>query len=68
MIVAESTLNQRAKEVIVTFYQKIDTSQTFFCFFSILSQKKVKALKNIMHLKTNRYAVDEICYDLLLAH
>ncbi len=56
----KSTLNQRIDDVSVTFNQRIVTSQTFSCFFFALFQKDVKALKNIMHLKTNKYARNEI--------
>jgi hypothetical protein len=60
IITMRSTFTQRDVDVSTTSSQKIDTSQTFSCFFSILSQKIANALKNIMHLKTNNYAVDEV--------
>jgi hypothetical protein len=56
----KSTLTQRDVDVNTTSSQKVDTSQTFSCFFSILSQRIANALKSIMHLKTNNYAVNEI--------
>jgi hypothetical protein len=46
-------------DATTTSSQKIDTSQTFSCSFSILSQKITNALKSIMYLKTNNYAIDE---------
>jgi hypothetical protein len=55
-----STFIQREIDVNATSNQRIDTSQTSFCSFSILSQKIANALKNIMHLKINNYAIDEI--------
>jgi pimeloyl-CoA synthetase len=55
-----STLTQRDVDVNTTSNQKIDTSQTFLCFFSILFQKIANVLKSIMHLKINNYAINEI--------
>ncbi len=55
-----STLIQRDVDASTTSSQKVDTSQTSSCSFSILSQKVANALKSIMHLKTNNYAVDEV--------
>jgi hypothetical protein len=55
-----STLTQRDVDVSSTSSQRVDTSQTSSCSFSILSQKIANALKSIMHLKTNNYAVNEI--------
>jgi hypothetical protein len=55
-----STFIQREIDVNATSSQRIDTSQTSSCSSSILCQKIANTLKNIMHLKTNNYAVDEI--------
>jgi hypothetical protein len=55
-----STLTQRDVDVNTTSSQRVDTSQTFSCSFSILSQKIANALKSIMHLKTNNYAINEV--------
>jgi hypothetical protein len=60
VITMRSTLTQRDVDVNTTSNQRIDTSQTSSCSFSILSQKIANALKNIMHLKTNNYAINEI--------
>jgi hypothetical protein len=60
IITMRSTLIQRDVDVNTTSSQKIDTSQTFSCFFSILSQKIANALKSIMHLKINNYAVNKV--------
>jgi hypothetical protein len=60
VITMRSTFTRCEIDVTTTSCQKIDTSQTFFCFFSILSQRIANVLKNIMHLKTSNYAIDEI--------
>jgi hypothetical protein len=60
VITSSSTLIRRNDNVITTFNQKTNTSQTFFCFFSILFQRNMKTLKNIMHLKIDKYAMNEI--------
>jgi hypothetical protein len=60
IITIRSTFTQREIDVNATSNQRIDTSQTFFCSFSILTQRITNALKSIMHLKTNNYAIDEI--------
>jgi hypothetical protein len=60
IITIKSTFTQRDVDVNTTSSQRVDISQTFFCSFSILSQKIENALKNIMHLKTNNYAINEI--------
>jgi hypothetical protein len=60
VITIRSTLTQRDVDANMTSSQRVDTSQTSSCFFSILSQKIANVLKNIMHLKTNNYAVNEI--------
>jgi hypothetical protein len=60
IITIKSTFIQRDVDVNTTSSQKVDTSQTFSCSFSILSQKIANALKSIMHLKTNNYAINEI--------
>jgi hypothetical protein len=60
VITIRSTLIQRDVDVSTTSSQKVDTSQTFFCSFSILSQRIANALKSIMHLKTNNYAINEV--------
>ncbi len=60
IITIRSTLTQRDVDVSTTSSQKIDTSQTFFCSFSSLSQRIANVLKNIMHLKTNNYAIKKI--------
>jgi hypothetical protein len=56
----KSTLTQRDVDVSTTSSQRVDTSQTSSCSFSILSQKVANALKSIMHLKTNNYAINEV--------
>jgi hypothetical protein len=56
----KSTLIQRDVDASTTSNQKVDTSQTSSCSFSILSQRIANVLKIIMHLKTNNYAVNEI--------
>jgi hypothetical protein len=60
IITIRSTLIQRDVDVSTTSCQRVDTSQTFFCFFSILFQKIANVLKSIMHLKINNYAINEI--------
>jgi hypothetical protein len=60
IITIRSTFIQRDVDVNTTSNQKVDTSQTFSCSFSILSQRIANALKSIMHLKTNNYAVNEV--------
>jgi hypothetical protein len=60
VITSNSTLIRRDESVITTFNQKTSTSQTFFYFSSTLFQKNVKTLKNIMHLKIDKYAMNEI--------
>jgi hypothetical protein len=60
IITIKSTLIQCDVDVNTTSSQKVDTSQTFSCFFSILSQKIANVLKNIMHLKINNYAINEV--------
>jgi hypothetical protein len=55
-----STLTQRDVDANTTSNQRVDTSQTSSCSFSILSQKVANASKSIMHLKTNNYAINEI--------
>ncbi len=60
VITTRSTFTQREIDVNSTSCQRVDTSQTSFCSFSILSQKIANVLKSIMHLKTNNYAVDEV--------
>jgi hypothetical protein len=59
IIIIRSTFIQREIDVNTTS-NGIDTLQTFSCSFSILSQRITNALKSIMHLKTNNYAIDEI--------
>jgi hypothetical protein len=60
IITMKSTFIRCEIDATATSSQRVDTSQTFFCSFSILSQKIANALKNILHLKTNNYAIDEI--------
>ncbi len=60
MITSSSTFIRRDESVITTFNQEMNTSQIFFCFFSTLFQKNVKTLKSIMHLKIDKYAMNEI--------
>jgi hypothetical protein len=60
IITIRSTLFQRDVDVNTTSNQKINTSQTFSCSFSILFQRIANVLKNIMHLKTNNYAINEV--------
>ncbi len=55
-----STFIQREINVNATLNQKVNILQTFSCSSSILSQKIANALKSIMHLKINNYAVNEI--------
>jgi hypothetical protein len=57
---ARSTFTHREIHVNATSNQKVDTSQTFSCFFSILFQKIATVLKSIIHLKINNYTIDEI--------
>ncbi len=60
IITISSTLNRRDDDVSAMFNQRVNTSQTFFCSFTVLSQKDKEALKSIMYLKTNNYAVNEV--------
>jgi hypothetical protein len=61
IITIKSTLIQRDVDVNSTSNQKVDTSQTFSCSFSILFEKIANTLKSIiMHLKINNYAINEI--------
>jgi hypothetical protein len=60
VITIRQKLTQRDVDVSTTSSQRVDTSQTFFCSFSILFQRIANALKSIMHLKTDNYAVNEV--------
>jgi hypothetical protein len=42
------------------FNQRTNILQSFFCFSTILFHEDKKNLKNIMYLKTNNYAMNEI--------
>jgi hypothetical protein len=60
IITMKSTFIRCEIDVKATLSQRVDTSQTFFCSFSILSQKIANVLKSIMHLKINNYVIDEV--------